>query len=71
MTPGVSVVKKLQHGESNPGLLRDRQRCYQLHHVGLMVAKRFGELVFNHDGLGIGDGKKGAIRESNPGPLLP
>ena len=30
----VSGGKKLQHGESNPGLLRDRQRCYQLHHVG-------------------------------------
>ena len=25
---------KLRHGESNPGHLRDRQRCYQLHHDG-------------------------------------
>ena len=25
---------KLHHGESNPGHLRDRQRCYQLHHIG-------------------------------------
>ena len=25
---------KLRHGESNPGHLRDRQRCYQLHHAG-------------------------------------
>ena len=24
----------LRHGESNPGHLRDRQRCYQLHHDG-------------------------------------
>ena len=27
-------IKKLHHGESNPGHLRDRQRCYQLHHDG-------------------------------------
>ena len=25
---------ELRHGESNPGHLRDRQRCSQLHHVG-------------------------------------
>ena len=24
----------LRDGESNPGHLRDRQRCYQLHHDG-------------------------------------
>ena len=24
----------LRNGESNPGHLRDRQRCYQLHHIG-------------------------------------
>ena len=27
---------KLRNGESNPGHLRDRQRCYQLHHIGLL-----------------------------------
>ena len=27
--------KRLRNGESNPGHLRDRQRCYQLHHIGL------------------------------------
>ena len=26
--------EELRHGESNPGHLRDRQRCYQLHHDG-------------------------------------
>ena len=25
---------ELRNGESNPGHLRDRQRCYQLHHIG-------------------------------------
>ena len=32
--------KKLRHGESNPGHLRDRQRCYQLHHDGLVSLQR-------------------------------
>ena len=27
----------LRDGESNPGHLRDRQRCYQLHHRGSIV----------------------------------
>ncbi len=27
----------LRDGESNPGHLRDRQRCYQLHHRGLFI----------------------------------
>ena len=26
--------KKFPSGESNPGLLRDRQKCYQLHQTG-------------------------------------
>ena len=30
----VEKQKQLRHGESNPGHLRDRQRCYQLHHDG-------------------------------------
>ena len=29
---------KLRHGESNPGHLRDRQRCYQLHHDGRLAS---------------------------------
>ena len=29
-----SRKKRLRNGESNPGHLRDRQRCYQLHHIG-------------------------------------
>ena len=29
--------KKLLVGESNPGRLRDRQKCYQLHQRGLLV----------------------------------
>ena len=29
-------IKRLRNGESNPGHLRDRQRCYQLHHIGLV-----------------------------------
>ena len=28
------VLYRLRNGESNPGHLRDRQRCYQLHHIG-------------------------------------
>ena len=31
----LSKKTKLRNGESNPGHLRDRQRCYQLHHIGL------------------------------------
>ena len=27
--------KLLRNRESNPGHLRDRQRCYQLHHIGM------------------------------------
>ena len=27
----------LRNGESNPGHLRDRQRCYQLHHIGVIT----------------------------------
>ena len=30
-------LKRLRNGESNPGHLRDRQRCYQLHHIGSQV----------------------------------
>ncbi len=30
----------LRHGESNPGHLRDRQRCSQLHHVGRKLRLR-------------------------------
>ena len=38
---GASLLKtklKLRHGESNPGHLRDRQRCYQLHHDGRLAS---------------------------------
>ena len=28
------IKKKLLVGESNPGRLRDRQKCYQLHQPG-------------------------------------
>ncbi len=30
----IKKKKRLRNGESNPGHLRDRQRCYQLHHIG-------------------------------------
>ena len=32
----------LRHGESNPGHLRDRQRCYQLYHDGRVVSLQRG-----------------------------
>ena len=31
------LLKVLRDGESNPGHLRDRQRCYQLHHRGSLI----------------------------------
>ena len=31
------IKKVLRDGESNPGHLRDRQRCYQLHHRGSLI----------------------------------
>ena len=34
---GLRAPKKLLVGESNPGRLRDRQKCYQLHQRGLLA----------------------------------
>ena len=33
----INKKRKLRNGESNPGHLRDRQRCYQLHHIGVTL----------------------------------
>ena len=33
----IKKKKKLRYRESNPGHLRDRQRCYQLHHTGFVI----------------------------------
>ena len=45
---------ELRDGESNPGHLRDRQRCYQLHHRGTMpiscarLAQMVERMTLNH-----------------------
>ena len=40
--PHAYLAKKwLLVGESNPGRLRDRQKCYQLHQRGLATPTRF------------------------------
>ena len=33
---------RLRGGELNPGRLRDRQKCYQLHHAGFVLATPVG-----------------------------
>ena len=39
---------ELRNGESNPGHLRDRQRCYQLHHIGWCTAGVFAVQESRH-----------------------
>ena len=43
---GAKMKKNTLHvGESNPGRLRDRQKCYQLHQHGLTVSEAVGASV--------------------------
>ena len=66
------TAKKLLVGESNPGRLRDRQKCYQLHQRGSPV----GYLVRRWDSIPLSQagarshrlprGSPTAIRGSNP-----
>ena len=41
--------KMLRYRESNPGPLRDRQKCYQLHHTGQSSSKHFSLLLYTRN----------------------